>query len=228
MNRYKWIGISVSVIVMAAGAVLAGDDILIAAGTTPNVPVVEGVERTTITGEQPGIRLRIMEDMPVSYMLYELVPKEMTERVFSGKAALRCVEGKGPVYLEMLCWIDGNGPFFSRARQTPIPADGKWREYTVPFFLEPEMHGERIQIGVRAEGPCTVEVGDVRLCPDLSGGGVKWVLYLGPLLGVYYPVAARCATHGLVWLVADRHHRLRGVWRTVSGCQKSLCRSRAA
>ncbi|MBN2309746.1 MAG: hypothetical protein JXR94_12285, partial [Candidatus Hydrogenedentes bacterium] len=124
------------------------------------------------------------------------------------------LQGQG--YIEMWCTF-GDSSYFSRALHQTVSGDTGWQSCSTPFLLQPDTPQlDRVQLGVRLEGPGTIRIGEARLIRRPLGASAS-LGKLGALLGLvfggigglfgivagFFPARGRCRALVMgVWGVA--------------------------
>jgi len=131
--------------------------------------------------------LRITYDNyePCSIVLFEIETRDIGNCVLTYSASLRCENLVSPAYAEMYAVLGGNA-YFSRGLNFSVQDTQPWRSVETPFFLEKGQNPEKIQLGVRMEGPGVVWVDDMRLEKGRgsSMAMARWAWLPGTLVGV--------------------------------------------
>jgi len=106
--------------------------------------------------------LRITAEKNTRVSLYQTeVDLEDAQLIYS--AMLRTENIQGKAYLEMWCFFEGKGEFFSRALHAPLMADTDWTEQQTPFFLKEGENPDQVRLNLVIEGKGTIWIDDIRL-----------------------------------------------------------------
>ncbi len=79
----------------------------------------------------------------------------------SYQAFIRSDELEGSAFLEMWCYFDGKGEFFSRDVATPITGTTEWTRETTPFYLRSGERPDRVTLNLIITGSGTVWIDDI-------------------------------------------------------------------
>lgn len=117
-------------------------------------------------------------------------------------ALMKVEDVHNKAYFEMLCFINET-PYFSRALNDSLTGtQEKW--VTTPFYLQGKEVPEKIQLGIRIEGPGTVWIREVQLMKTyksifsaFSTNQYGWLgAFLGVMGGLYGCTAGYCVPRG--------------------------------
>ncbi len=107
--------------------------------------------------------LRITVTEPSVIRLFEVGDIDIEDGALIYQAKLRTENAQGNVYLEMWCYFEGKGEFFSRGLQAPLKGTIDWTSEEIPFFLKTGENPDNVKLNVVSEGPATIWIDNIRL-----------------------------------------------------------------
>jgi hypothetical protein len=122
-----------------------------------------GVEIDPQTKKEGQGSLRITVTEPAVVRLFEVGDIEIDDAALIYQARLRTENAEGNVYLEMWCFFEGKGGFFSRGLQAPLKGTTDWVAEEIPYFLNKREKPKMVKLNVVSEGRATIWVDDIRL-----------------------------------------------------------------
>jgi len=196
---------AIAIVVVLAASSAAGMQVLnVYPADEPSVmeqgkDVQVNLDKEITTDNAGSLRVTFSGEAPADAMLFSEAITGVDDTVLWYEADIRCGSPGGAAYLAL--WVvmpDGNR-YFSRGIDQPCGKD--WRRSRIPFRLEKGHRPERIEMGVRFEGPGTVWVDNARL---LKGGppvaSDRWGGWLGAAIGIFGglwgAVTGLCAPRG--------------------------------
>ncbi len=168
MNKRRWpVWAGVLIMVLIAGCCkLSRKDIVLKAFPLDSLEGLitrSGVEIDSQTKKEGQGSLRITVAQPEVVRLFEVDDIDIEDAVLIYQARLRTENAEGNVYLEMWCYFDGRGEFFSRGLQAPLRGTTDWVTEEIPFFLKKGDKPGLVKLNVVSEGPATIWIDDIRL-----------------------------------------------------------------
>lgn len=122
-----------------------------------------GVEIDSQIKKEGQGSLRITVTEPSVIRLLETGDVDIEDAALIYQAKLRTEGAQGSVYLEMWCFFEGKGEFFSRGLQAPLKGTTDWTTEEIPFFLKAGENPDNVKLNVVSEGTGTIWVDDIRL-----------------------------------------------------------------
>ncbi len=107
--------------------------------------------------------LRITVTEPSVIRLFEVGDIDIEDAGLIYQAKLRTDNAQGYVYLEMWCYFEGKGEFFSRGLKAPLKGTIDWTSEEIPFFLKTGENPDNVKLNVVSEGPATIWIDNIRL-----------------------------------------------------------------
>jgi hypothetical protein len=95
--------------------------------------------------------------------LFETGDIDIEDAALVYRARLRTEGVQGRVYLEMWCYFEGKGEFFSRGLDMTLSGTTNWTQLEIPFFLKAGENPDNVKLNLVCEGTGTVWVDDIRL-----------------------------------------------------------------
>jgi len=146
-----------------------------------------GVELSLVDGQEgKAVAITYAGQGPVSVPLYTVPVTGTGKGQLRYSARVRGENVQGQAYLELLCFLGNEGPFFSRALNEPLKGTTSWMSSAVPFFIAADQTPSHATLGIRFEGPGTVMVDNLALSRYswLNPAAVLGMLF-GLMGGVY-------------------------------------------
>jgi len=134
-----------------------------------------------------SLRITVPEnkEKKVVIPLYEISNVKTLSRLFAYQARLKAKDIKGKVYLEMLCTVNGKGPYFSRDIKNFLNGDSKWELHKIPFYLNKDSILNKIQLNLIFEGTGTCWIDELKIVPlKYWFNPLKYSKVPGMILGV--------------------------------------------
>lgn len=107
--------------------------------------------------------IKVEFDKPATIHLGNFEAGELANSRLIYRARLKGENISGRVYLEMLCFFEGQGEFFSRDLQSPVSGTTDWTTEETYFFLKEGENPDMVRLNLIVEGEGTVWVDDLSL-----------------------------------------------------------------
>ena len=98
-----------------------------------------------------------------THKLYRLGGIDLDNAFLIYQAALRTENLEGEVFLEMICFFQGKGEFFSRNYESALSGTTDWTVRSTPFKLLAGQNPDVVELNVHVTGRGTVWIDDIRL-----------------------------------------------------------------
>ncbi len=95
--------------------------------------------------------------------IYEIDDIDIEDAKLIYRAMIRAEGFTGQAYLEMWCWFDGRGEFFSRDLSTPVTGPTDWTTEETFFFLKKGENPDRVRLNLVVNGQGTIWIDDIQL-----------------------------------------------------------------
>jgi len=124
---------------------------------------LSGIEADDGVKSEGKASLKIILAEPSVIQLFETGDLDIEEAALVYQAKLRTEGVQGRVYLEMWCYFEGKGEFFSRGLQSPLSGTNNWANVEIPFLLKAGENPDNVKLNIVGEGTGTIWVDDIRL-----------------------------------------------------------------
>ncbi len=98
-----------------------------------------------------------------THKLYRLGDIDLEEAFLVYQAALRTENLDGEVFLEMICYFQAKGEFFSRNYDSALSGTNDWTVRSTPFKLLAGQNPDVVELNINVSGSGTVWVDDIKL-----------------------------------------------------------------
>ena len=95
--------------------------------------------------------------------LYRLGNIDLDEAFLVYRAALRTENLEGETFLEMKCFFQGKGEFFSRNHQSALSGTNDWTVRSTPFKLLAGQNPDVVELNIYVSGRGTVWIDEIKL-----------------------------------------------------------------
>ncbi len=95
--------------------------------------------------------------------LYRLGDIDLEEAFLVYQAALRTKDLEGETFLEMKCFFQGEGEFFSRNYQFALSGTNDWTVRSTPFKLRAGQNPDVVELNIHVSGHGTVWIDEIKL-----------------------------------------------------------------
>jgi hypothetical protein len=95
--------------------------------------------------------------------LYRFGDIDLEDAFLVYQAALRTENLDGETFLEMRCYFQEKGEFFSRNYNSPLSGTTDWTVRSTPFRLKPGENPDVVELNIYVSGRGTVWIDDIRL-----------------------------------------------------------------
>ena len=95
--------------------------------------------------------------------LYRLGDIDIEEAFLVYQASLRTENLDGEVFLEMICFFQGKGEFFSRNFESALSGTTDWTVRSTPFKLLAGQNPDVVELNIYVSGSGTVWIDDIKL-----------------------------------------------------------------
>jgi hypothetical protein len=110
-----------------------------------------------------GGSLRIDVKGNQNVTLYRLGDIDADEAYLVYEAAVRTENLDGQAFLEMKCYFQSKGEFFSRDFENPLSGTNEWTERSTAFKLRKGENPDAVELGIYVSGKGTVWIDDIKL-----------------------------------------------------------------
>lgn len=107
--------------------------------------------------------LQVIVQEPAVIPLFAVTNLDIENAQVVYQAWLRTEDVRGQAYLEMLCYFEGLGEFFSRGLAQALTGTHSWVRVETPFLLERGQKPSRISLNLVINGRGRVWIDDIRL-----------------------------------------------------------------
>lgn len=98
-----------------------------------------------------------------THALYRLGDIDLESAFLVYQAALRTENLDGEVFLEMKCFFQGKGEFFSRNYDSALSGTNDWKVRSTPFKLLAGQNPDIVELNIHVSGSGTVWVDEIKL-----------------------------------------------------------------
>jgi hypothetical protein len=95
--------------------------------------------------------------------LYRLGGIDLENAFLVYRAHIRTEDLQGETFLEMRCFFQSKGEFFSRNYQTALSGTNDWTVRSTPFKLRPGENPDVVELGIHVSGRGTVWIDGIEL-----------------------------------------------------------------
>ncbi len=95
--------------------------------------------------------------------LYKLGDIDLDNAFLVYEAALRTENLDGEAFLEMICYFQGKGEFFSRNYKSALSGTTDWTVKSTPFRLREGENPDIVELNIYVNGQGTVWIDDIKL-----------------------------------------------------------------
>ncbi len=107
--------------------------------------------------------IKVEFDKPATIHLGNFAAEEIANSRLIYRARVKGEYISGRAYLEMLCFFEDQGEFFSRDLQSPVTGTTDWTTEETYFFLKEGENPDMVRLNLIVEGEGTVWVDDISL-----------------------------------------------------------------
>ena len=107
--------------------------------------------------------LRIDVTGTQTHQLYRLGDIDLEEAFLVYRAAIRTEDLQGETFLEMICYFQAKGEFFSRNHQTALSGTNDWTVRSTPFKLLAGQNPDVVELNIHVIGRGTVWIDEIEL-----------------------------------------------------------------
>jgi hypothetical protein len=117
---------------------------------------------TLVSADGNGsIRIDTDESITVPLIQTQQIDADNCQLIY--RAEVKSQDLTGRAYLEMWCWFENEGEYFSRDLQTPIMGNTDWSTEETLFILPEGKKPDRVRLNIVIDGSGTVWIDDIRL-----------------------------------------------------------------
>ena len=98
-----------------------------------------------------------------THPLYRLGDIDLEEAFLIYRAAIRTEDLQGETFLEMICFIQSKGEFFSRNFETALSGTNDWTVRSTPFKLRAGENPDIVELNIHVSGRGTVWIDEIEL-----------------------------------------------------------------